>query len=141
MKDAKKLDRFITIKERVLDARRAELAEANHAFQEANDRLLEAQRTRLQAIETLTTAQDMSAEELSQQARLVSIATESERRAEQEYLSAQSLLDERKNEVADANRDVKTLEVLRERGAKERRRELSRRAQHASDEAAARIGG
>ena len=65
MKDAKKLDRFITIKERVLDARRAEVLEANHAFQEANDRLLEAQRTRLQAIETLTTAQDMSAEELS----------------------------------------------------------------------------
>lgn len=141
MKDAKKLERFITIKERVLDARRAELAEANHALQEANDRLLEAQQTRLRAIEALTTTQDMSAEELSQQARFVSIATETERRAEQEYLAAQSLLDERKNEVADANRDVKTLEVLRERGAKERRREQSRRAQHASDEAAARIGG
>jgi len=141
MKDIKKLDRFVHIKERVLDARRAELAEANHALQDASDRLAAARKARLLAIETLTSPQEKGADELSQLAQMVTLATDAERKAEEDFLAAQSLQEERTDEVAEANRDVKTLEVLRERSAKERSREISKRAQHASDEAAARIGG
>jgi flagellar export protein FliJ len=141
MNDARKLNRFINIKERLRDVRRAELAEVNAALREAEAKVDEAERQRLVAIESLTSGAEMTANELAQRARLVSIARNMASAARESAAEVESEQTVRQGAVVEANREVKVLEVLQARLKKRAAQEEVRREQGESDNAASRIGG
>ena len=141
MNDARKLNRFITIKERLRDVRRAELAEVNAALREAEAKVEEAERQRLAAIASLTSGAEMTADELAQRARLVSIAGSAASAARESAAEVESEQNVRQDAVMEANREVKVLEVLQARLKKRAAQEELRRDQGESDNAASRIGG
>jgi len=141
MNDARKLDRYISIKERVRDVKRAELAEVNAALQDAEKRVEEAESQRVAAILALTSGSEMSAEELAQRARLVSLARNAAEAARESAAEVEQVHHAHQEAVAEASREVKVLEVLQARLKKRAAKEELRREQSASDEAANRIGG
>ncbi len=123
------------------DVRRAELAEVNAALREAEAKVEEADRLRLAAIDSLTSGAEMTADELAQRARMVSIAGDAAAAARESAAEVQSEHTARQDAVVEASREVKMLEVLQARLNKRAAQEEIRKEQSASDDAASRIGG
>jgi len=133
-----RLARIIRIKERLRNARRAELASARSAEDAAED----ARRASRAGLErqraAYTGAREIDARELAVQAWLVAAAEAREKQAEDALREASGIREICADALVGAAREVQGLERLADRREADRARERARQEQRLMDEAAQR---
>jgi hypothetical protein len=133
--DHRRVKRIIVLKERVRDARRAELASAEHACSKAQEATDQAASMLQDLSDRLVSSTLVQGSELELGSRLVDLARRDHRRSQEVLRTREAEREERARAVARATRDVKSLGVLEERLAAEARREELRREQETAEDA------
>lgn len=141
MNDRARLARIMRVKQRVRDARAGALMEAERDEKQAADGVEAAERQLIQVAQSYTAPGEMSAHELTHRAQLVALAKQRREVARLRHEAADELKAERAMALGNAQREVRSLEVVGERLAARERRDDDRREQAASDEHGARRVG
>lgn len=140
MTNRQRLARILTVKERVRDVRRAELACAESEVALAQSAEVEAERERDSAIVTLTEPGETTGDDLARRAVLVALAGRTASEAHAVVVEREAERDRRAERTGGAVREVRALETLRSRLDKRESDRARVREQGETDEAAARIG-
>ncbi|HKP62504.1 MAG TPA: flagellar FliJ family protein [Polyangiales bacterium] len=135
------LSRTLAIKERLRQWRRAELHEADTEVARAQERVDEHAADSENGIAQVTAEREISANELALQAEQLERSQQALRKARELLAKTELERDSRREQVGEATREVKAIEVLRERLLVEERREAGLREQRDMDENSARKGG
>lgn len=135
--EKKRIERLVKVRERLLDARRAELADADRALRDANEAEERAKRIENETIAKLADAEELSGADLQQAALLALKAVEETSEAHAVVVLRSDERAERQQAVFDAKKDVKVLEAIETRIVERIRADDKRREQSAMDEAAA----
>ncbi len=141
MKDAKRLNRLIVVRERMLSVRRSELAQASAALVQAQDAAVRVGAALEHSVHALAHVEEMLPEDLALRASTVREAVEGVRRAEAVCVERTTEREAQAVRAFEAKRDVRVLEELEVRLSKVERREEARREQATTDETAARTRG
>ncbi|MFK7988920.1 MAG: hypothetical protein AB8I08_23075 [Sandaracinaceae bacterium] len=141
MTDRARLARIMRVKERVRDARAGALMEAERDEKAAAESVEAADRQLIRVAAAYTAPGEMTAGELVHRAQLVSLAKERREVARLRHEAADEVKAERAVALGDAQRDVRSLEVVGDRLASQERRDRDRREQAASDEHGSRRTG
>ena len=137
--DKRRIQRIIKAREKLFDARRAELAEADLALDEAKELQRIAEERELLAITAMTSEQEISGSELQALAQIAVKAVQQTSEAKGVVLQRTVVREERQEAVFQAKRDVKVLEAVETRIVERIRLEELRFEQADMDETAARI--
>jgi flagellar export protein FliJ len=132
------IKRVLTIKERMRTVRRSELAEAAKKVQSAEEKANRAALLRKRAIESVTTIGEISARDLAGRSKLVAQATSEEKKARNDLNERVEEKNNRTTELQEADREVRTFNVLQQRIQQRDIREELANEQKETDEAAAR---
>jgi flagellar export protein FliJ len=135
------LSRTLAIKERLRQWKRAELHDADSEVARAQDEVEEHTARHQQATAAVTAHGEISANDLALHAEQVAREQEALKRAQSELSARESERENRREQVGEATREVRAIEVLHERVLAEQRREAGLREQRDFDEASARKGG
>ncbi|MGF1465976.1 MAG: hypothetical protein ACFCGT_07565 [Sandaracinaceae bacterium] len=140
MNDRARLKRILTVKEKVREARRAELARAEERRAEAAGGEAAALAEVHDLRRALLSPGEVSATDLIDRVAHFAAARAEHSRAAEALGMLVAERDRTVAAVADARREVRSLEVLDERLARDERRSARRREQGLQDEAAVRGG-
>ena len=135
--ETRRLKRILEVKRRIEQAKKGDVATARNELDEAYAGLLHAQheqRTRLSALEG---ENEVTANELAERARFVVLAGKMVGAARELVTQRDSEVASREEARVQATRDVKTFEVLHDRGREEQRVIARNAEQRAADEVAA----
>lgn len=135
------LSRTLAIKERLRQWRRAELHDAESRVARAQDKVDEHAARHSEATAAVTAPGEISANDLALHAEQVAREQQALKRAQRELSARVSEREDRREQVGEATREMKAIEVLHERVLAEQRREEGLREQRDLDEAASRKGG
>ena len=134
------LSRTLAIKERLRQWRRAELHDAETEVARAQARVEEHAAEQQAATQAITAPGEMSANELAQHAEQLERTQRALRKARELLAARESERESRREQVGEATREVKAIEVLHERLLVEQQREQGLREQRDMDENSARKG-
>ncbi|HJL20378.1 MAG TPA: flagellar FliJ family protein [Sandaracinaceae bacterium LLY-WYZ-13_1] len=140
MSQRDRITRIVRLKSRIRDARRGALADAEAHADDARSRVASADAEVVRLAEAYCRPGELNARELAHRASLVASAREGRRRAAERLEEAEAEAARRQAAVAEASREVRSLEVLDDRLAERERKDEARREQTESDERAARMG-
>jgi flagellar export protein FliJ len=132
------LTRTLAIKERLRQWKRAELSEADGEVARAQERVEEHAADQEVASAQVTATRDVSANELALHAEQLERSQLALRKARELLAQTEVERESRREQVGEATREVKAIEVLRERMLVEERREAGLREQRDMDENSAR---
>jgi|SRR4051794_19789379 flagellar export protein FliJ len=134
------LSRTLAIKERLRQWRRAELHEANTEVARAQERVDEHAAEQQLATEAVTAQGEVSANELALHAEQLERTQRALKKAREILAKCEGEADNRREQVGEATREMKAIEVLRDRALAEQRREQGLREQRDADETSSRKG-
>ena len=135
------LSRTLAIKERLRQWRRAELHEAETEVARAQERVDEHAAEQQAATAAITAQGEMSATELALNAEQLERTQRALRKARELLAACEGERENRREQVGEATREMKAIEVLHERLLAEQLREQGLREQRDMDENSARKGG
>lgn len=134
------LSRTLAIKERLRQWRRAELQEANTEVARAQERVDEQAVQQHQATAAVTAKGEISANDLALHAEQLERTQLALRKAREILSKSEAERDDRRDQVGEATREMKAIEVLRDRAVEEQRRAQVMREQRDADEHSSRKG-
>lgn len=134
------LSRTLAIKERLRQWRRAELHEANTEVAKAQDRVDEHAAEQQLAADAVTAPGEVSANELAMHAEQLERTQKALKKAREILVKCEVERDDRREQVGEATREMKAIEVLRDRAVEEQKREQGLREQRDADEHSSRKG-
>lgn len=137
MRDTKRLERLIAVRERMLSVRRSELADASAALVRAEEDKTRISSELVETVQALTTLGELLPEELALRATTVRAAAAGLKRAEGECAERATQRTEHAARAFEAKRDVRVLEELELRISSVEQRDGARREQASTDETAA----
>jgi flagellar export protein FliJ len=135
------LSRTLAIKERLRQWRRAELHEAESEVARAQERVDEHAAEQQAATAAITAQGEMSATELALNAERLERTQGALRKARELLAACEGERENRREQVGEATREMKAIEVLHERLLAEQVRQQGLREQRDQDENSARKGG
>lgn len=133
--ESKKLKRMLELKKRIEQAKKGEVVNAKHELDEAQTKLLAAEREQDARVAALA-AEEVSVHDLMDRARFVVLAGKQVGVARDEVHERDLEVAKREEDRMLATRDVKTFELLNERDRDERRVVARRAEQSAADDIA-----
>lgn len=133
--ESKKLKRMLELKKRIEQAKKGEVVNAKHELDQAQTRLVAAQREQDARVAALA-AEEVSVHDLMDRARFVVLAGKQVGVAREEVKERDLEVVKREEDRMLATRDVKTFELLNERDRDERRVIARRAEQSAADDIA-----
>jgi flagellar export protein FliJ len=134
------LSRTLAIKERLRQWRRAELHEANTEVARAQEHVDEQAAEQQRATAAVTAQGEVSANDLALHAEQLERTQHALKKAREILAKCEGERDNRREQVGEATREMKAIEVLRDRAVEEQRREQGLREQREADETSARKG-
>jgi flagellar export protein FliJ len=134
------LSRTLAIKERLRQWRRAELHEANTEVARAQERVDEHAVEQQLASDAVTAQGEVSANELAMHAEQLARTQRALKKAREVLANCEVERDDRREQVGEATREMKAIEVLRDRAVEEQKREQTLREQRDADEHSSRKG-
>jgi flagellar export protein FliJ len=132
------LSRTLAIKERLRQWRRAELHEADGEVARAQERVDEQAADQQLVSEAVTAHGEKSANELALHAEQLERTQLALRKAREILAQREGERDDRREEVGEATREVRAIEVLRNRALDEERRQAGLREQREQDDTSSR---
>jgi flagellar export protein FliJ len=132
------LSRTLAIKERLRQWRRAELHEADSDVARAQEKVDAHAASQQLASDAITAQREVSATELAMHAEQLERTQRALRKAREILVQCEGERETRRERVGEATREVKAIEVLRNRALEEEKREANLREQRDADDDSAR---
>jgi flagellar export protein FliJ len=132
------LSRTLAIKERLRQWRRAELHEADTDVARAQEKVDEHAASQQIASDAITAPGEVSASELAMHAEQLERTQRALRKARAILAQCEGERETRRERVGEATREMKAIEVLRNRAVEEEKREAGLREQREADDNSAR---